>query len=178
MSDPKRGADICSAAKNLPRGSVVIYRHFGAGDRREIAARTRQIAFERRLQFLIGKDETLAREVEADGLHVPESDILWGAVYRQRYPDWILSCAVHNEDALTLAESQNYDATLLSPVFASDSSDAGAPLGTERLKKIITGTNLPVFALGGVNPQTAPALIGSGIAGIAGISAFMTVSHA
>ncbi len=168
MNDPQRLPDMCAAAKTLPRGSALIYRHFGADDRAVIAATLRQICFVRGLQFLIGQDEDLARECGADGLHLPERDLQSVETIRKRYPDWLLIGAAHSASAL--ARAGGLDAALLSPVFESQSPSAGAPLGLEKFTKIVRGAVVPIFALGGINAKTAAQLLGSGAAGVAGVS--------
>lgn len=61
------------------------------------------------------------------------------------------------------------DGLLLSSIFPSQSQSAGDPIGVETLKEKTRKLPVPVFALGGVNNKTAPKLIGSGAAGVAGI---------
>ena len=168
MSDPKRLPDICTAAKSLPRGSAVIYRHFGAGDRGAVAKTLRQICFARDLQLLIGQDEDLARGCGADGLHLPERDLARGAALRARYSDWLLTGAAHGP--ASLAKTAGLDAAILSPVFESQSASAGAPLGLEVFTKMVRAAPVPVFALGGINSRNAQQLLGTGAAGIAGVS--------
>ena len=168
MSDPKRLPDICVAAKTLPRGSALIYRHFGADDRQDIAAALRQICFVRGLQLLIGQDEDLARGCGADGLHLPERDLGRAEALRARYPDWLLTGATHGAAALTKVGC--LDAALLSPVFESQSPSAGSPLGLDKFTKLVRGAPVPVFALGGINAKTAERLLDSGAAGVAGVS--------
>jgi len=61
------------------------------------------------------------------------------------------------------------DGLLVSSVFPSQSRSAGEPIGVKRFAQSAQALPVPVFALGGVNKETAPKLIGSGAAGIAGI---------
>ena len=168
MSDPQRLPNICAAAKTLPRGSALIYRHFGADGRQATATALRQICFARGLQFLIGQDEDLARSCGADGLHLPERELGRAEALGGRYPDWLLTGAVHNSAAL--AKASGLDAAILSPIFESQSPSADAPLGLETFAKLVRGASVPVFALGGINAQTAPQLLDSGAAGITGVS--------
>lgn len=168
MSDPERTPDVLRAVARLPEGATFIYRHFGADNAFEMASALRQVCFVRGIQFLIGQDEALARRVGADGLHLPERDLAKGSVLRQRYPDWVLSGAVHHRR--NLENIHDLDGIIVSPVFESASASAGELIGIMGLQKIIQSTPCPVFALGGVNAQTVGSLIGVGVAGIAGVS--------
>jgi len=175
MTDPKRVPDILSAAQNLPKHSALIYRHFGAEEREFMAHKLRQICFDRGVQFLVGADEDLAKECGADGIHLPERQQEDVHILRIRYPDWIVTGAAHSELALARAAKLGFDACTLSPVFESQSPSAGKAIGIDRFTDMVKTSKVPVIALGGVNGLNAEQLIGSGIAGIAGISGFYHV---
>ena len=96
MTDPKRTPDVLRNAAGLPKGSTLIYRHFGADNKVAIATALRQICFVRDVQFLIARDEELAMVIGADGLHLPEKYLPHAPKLRVRYPDWLLSGAVHS----------------------------------------------------------------------------------
>lgn len=172
MSDPDRLPDIELAARRLPRGAALIYRHFGAPEREDVAGILRQICFEKQLQFLVGQDVSLAVSVGADGVHLPERDLKTAAELRRRYPDWIISAATHSLEALRAASVTSLDAAIVSPVFESQSPSAGASLTIETFSTWVRQVELPVFALGGIDHVNAHLLKGSGGAGLAGISGF------
>ena len=168
LSDPR--IDIVKSAQNLPRGCAVIYRHFGAENRVDIAACLRQICFEKFHQFLIGQDADLAFEVGADGVHFPQADLEKSEIWKRRVPDWILTGACHDGPSLALAGHLPLDAVTLSPVLETQSAGSGEPLGLKLFCSLTAKSAKPVIALGGITAQTAPYLIGSGAAGLAGVS--------
>lgn len=170
MTDPKRTPNVLRSAARLPKASTIIYRHFGASDKNAVATALRQICFVNQIQFLIAQDEQLAMETGADGLHLPEKYLAHATKLRARYPEWLLSGAVHSE--ASLQNTKGLDAVILSPVFLSDSTSAGNPIGVERFDKITNQTPLPVFALGGITCANVSQLLESGASGIAGVSAF------
>ena len=55
--------------RRLPPGVAVIYRDYQAPNRQAVAQKLRAICADRQLLFLIGGDVTLARLVQADGVH-------------------------------------------------------------------------------------------------------------
>lgn len=175
MTDPERVPDALKAAENLPEHSALIYRHFGAPEREFMAHRLRQVCFDRGVQFLVGADEELARDCGADGLHLSERVLDDARILHIRYPDWILTGATHSELALAKAAKLGLDAGFVSPVFASESPSAGEALGVTRFTDMTLSATVPVIALGGINSANAHHLIGSGAAGIAGISGFAHV---
>ena len=169
MTDPSRVPDVVTAAKNLPRGSAIIYRHFGSPHRFVDAENLRQATFERGQQLLIGDDPSLAIDIGADGVHFRrdpkvEAPKLW----RRRCPAWLISMAGIKSGQYQ-GELSVLDGLLVSSIFASQSPSAGEPIGVEAFTNIVRSMPVPVFALGGVNKVTAPKLLSSGAAGIAGI---------
>jgi len=169
MTDPNRIADVINAAENLPRGTAIIYRHFGSAHRFVDAEALRQVTFERGQQLLIGADPELAVEVGADGVHFRrDAKLKLPTLWRQRCPDLLISMAGIKSGDYT-GDLSLLDGLLLSPVFPSQSPSAGETMGVQRFKEKMQSLPAPVFALGGVNQDTAPKLLGSGAAGIAGI---------
>ncbi len=171
MSDPKRTPDVLAFARNLPNGSALIYRHFGQGNLATAQA-LRQICFERECQFLLGKDWRLAAEAGADGVHLPQVDIEKAHRLRDRFPDWIISAAVHDPEHIEKANHQPLDTVILSPLFASPYKDGTPALGVVAFKHLMRTSTHPVFALGGVNAGTIDQALTIPIAGIAAVSAF------
>jgi thiamine-phosphate pyrophosphorylase len=174
VTDPARTPDPAVVAGRLPRGAGVIYRAFGAADALETATRLARIAAARGLTLLIGLDADLAEACGAQGVHLPERALGDGPQLRERRADWILTGAAHGANGVAKAAAAGLNAALLSPVFASNSPSAGAPLGLERFGEIARGAGLPVYALGGVNAANAERLIGTSAAGIAAVSGLQT----
>jgi len=177
MSDPERVPDVVRAARALPEGSTLIYRHFGNKDKVVTARALRQIAFARNLQFLIGQDVELAAQIGAAGVHLPERELGRGAELRQKYPDWLMTGAAHSSDAVKISANNKLDAAIVSPIFVSDSKSACKPMGVTAFANIATKTNVPIIALGGISSENVEKLYDSGAAGIAGVSMFSGGCH-
>lgn len=165
LTDPARTPDPAAIAARLPRGACIIYRHFGAADRRAVAAKLKRIAGARSLILLVAADPTLAHQIGADGVHWPER-----LLRRRRGPKhWLITAAAHSARALARAAQAGADAALLSPVFTSNSPSADRPLGARKAAALARRAGLPVIALGGVNAESARRLSGRGFAGLAAI---------
>lgn len=167
VTDPNRTPDPVAAAKRLPRGSGIIYRHFGAPDRRLTAQALAGLARRRGLVLLIGADPALAAVVGAAGVHLPER-LAWRArALKGRHPRWLVTAAAHS--ARAIAKGQAADALFLAPVFASRSPSATHALGPLRAARLANVGQTPVIALGGINARTATRLVGRGFAGLAAV---------
>ena len=96
-------------------------------------------------------------------------------LWRARCPDWLITMAGIKG---TEGEGGDYidysgdlsvlDGLMVSSVFASTSESAGKPIGLKKLLNITAVLGAPIVALGGVNDQTAEALEGYGLSGLAG----------
>jgi len=173
MTDPERVPDPVPILKNLPRGSAVIYRHFGRSGAKEHAKALRQETFKLGHQLLIGDDPELATQIGSDGVHFKRDRRLTApALWRQLCPDWIISMAGIKYGEYS-GDLNVLDALLVSSVFDSESPSAGKSIGVEVFKTRVDELKdykPGIFALGGINKKTAPSLVGTGAAGLAGIS--------
>ncbi|MEB3754106.1 NUDIX domain-containing protein [Acinetobacter sp. MD2(2019)] len=88
-------------------------------------------------------------------------------VVGQRY---IAAC--HNEESLKHAQSIGCEAMLFSPILATPSHPNTQALGWQYAQQVLQNIHLPVFALGGMRPETLPQAQHYGFYGVAGVSAF------
>ena len=165
FTDPERTPDPCAAARRLPRGAAVVYRHFGAPDRARRARELTAICRARRLLLLIGADPDLAQICGADGVHWPERLL---PAQRSDFP--LVTGAAHSAAAAARVAAAGLDACVLSPVLSTESASANPTLGLFRASQIARASAIPMIALGGINADVARLLPGRGFAGIAAVS--------
>lgn len=171
FTDPARTPDPAAVLARLPRGCGVIYRAFGAPDAACVGRRLVRIAHRRGLVILAGADPALAAAMGADGVHLPERSAARARGLRMARPGWIVTSAAHSASAIVRARRTGADAVFVAPVFESASRSAGRPLGPLRFCALVAGARLPVYALGGVDGQTARRIARSGAAGLAAVGA-------
>jgi thiamine-phosphate pyrophosphorylase len=168
FTDPERTPDPVRAAKRLPRGAAVVYRHFGAAERTRTARRLARACRAHGLFLLIAADPDLARRVGADGVHWPEQRL---PARRAADAAALVTVAAHTAEGVARAAAFGADACIIAPVFPTRSSSGRRPLGLFRASQIARAAALPVIALGGVNADTARLLAGRGFAGVAAVDA-------
>jgi thiamine-phosphate pyrophosphorylase len=169
FTDPQRTPDPIAIACRLPPGSAVVYRHFGASERRRVARRLAALCRDRSLVLLIGADPELAHSCGADGVHWPERllPVERGGEFR------LVTGAAHGATGLGAAAAAGLDACVLGPVFPTASPSAQTPLGLFRASQLARRCPIPVIALGGVGERRARALLGRGFAGLAAVDALI-----
>lgn len=167
FTDPGRTPDPCAVARRLPRETAIVYRHFGAEDRVQVARALRGIARSRQLKLLIAADEDLAAHVGADGVHWPHR------LAPRTRGGGIVTVSAHDRGEVAAAARLNADACILSPVFPTRSASGHKALGLFRASQLARAAHVPVIALGGVSAKTATRLSGRGFAGCAAVDAFL-----
>jgi len=152
MTDEARHPDPGPAIAGLAAGSAVIFRHYGAANRRGLAEKLARQCRSRHLLFLVAGDPRLALAVNADGLHIPERLVLGPGNWRLwRRPGWLVTAAAHSPAALARAARAGVDAALLSPVFATRSHPGAPTIGPLRFAAWARRAAVPVYALGGLS---------------------------
>jgi thiamine-phosphate pyrophosphorylase len=169
FTDPERTPDPEAVARTLPAGAAIVFRAFGASDAETRARRLLAIARARRLKLLIGADERLAARIGADGVHLPERLAYRARPLKTARPGWIVTAAAHSLSAARRALASGADAAVVSAVFESRSASAGRPMGPIRLAALARRAGGPVYALGGVNNETARRLVDAGLVGLAAV---------
>jgi thiamine-phosphate pyrophosphorylase len=139
MTDERQGEGLWDALERLPKGSGVVFRHYGLAraERRTLFERVRRVAKRRRLLLLAA-----GRGLRGDGVHGGRHGGL-------------RSASAHNLRELKTAERSGAGLVFLSPVFPTRSHPRERALGPVRFGLIAARAGVPVIALGGVDAQKA-----------------------
>ena len=113
----------------------------------------------------------VALAMGADGIHVGQHDMEAGDVRALLGPDKILGVSAQTVEQAVLAEQRGADYLGVGAVFPTGSKDDADDVSHETLKAICDAVSIPVVAIGGISQQNVRQLAGSGICGIAVISA-------
>ena len=121
--------------------------------------------------FVINDNVKIAVEMDADGVHVGQSDMEAGDVRALIGPDKILGVSAQTVEQAVLAEKRGADYLGVGAVFPTGAKDDADDVSHETLKAICEAVSIPVIAIGGITLENTKELAGSGICGIAVISA-------
>lgn len=121
--------------------------------------------------FVINDNVALAKEIDADGVHVGQSDMETGSVREFLGSGKIVGVSAQTVEQALLAQARGADYLGVGAVFPTGSKDDAEDVGIDMLKAICAAVNIPVIAIGGIGPQNVTKLNGCGICGIAVISA-------
>ena len=134
---------------------------------KEIQALCRQY----KVPYVINDHADIAMAVDADGVHVGQSDMEAGSVREKLGPDKILGVSVQTVEQAIFAEQRGADYLGVGAVFPTGTKADADDVSHETLKAICEAVKIPVVAIGGISRDNVMLLKGSGISGIAVISA-------
>ena len=135
------------------------------------AKEIQKLCREYKVPFVINDNVEIAAEIEADGVHVGQSDMEADDVRAKLGPDKIIGVSAQTVEQAVLAEKRGADYLGVGAVFHTDSKADVAEVSRETLKAICDAVDIPVIAIGGINKENVSELAGTGICGIAVISA-------
>ncbi len=124
-----------------------------------------------KVPFIVNDNVDIALEMGADGIHVGQSDMEAGEVREKLGPDKILGVSAQTVDQAVLAEKRGADYLGVGAVFTTGSKDDAVEVDFDTLKAICEAVTIPVVAIGGITRDNVTQLSGSGICGVAVISA-------
>ena len=121
--------------------------------------------------FIINDNVEIALEMNADGVHVGQSDMEAGKVREKLGPDKIIGVSARTVEQALLAEQRGADYLGVGAVFPTGTKLDAGDVSFETLRDICRAVSIPVVAIGGITGENFGELKGSGIAGIAVVSA-------
>jgi thiamine-phosphate diphosphorylase len=137
------------------------------------AQRIKSLTRQYQVPFIINDNVEIAIASEADGVHLGQED---GDILQARERlgvHKIIGISVHNvEEALT-AQKNGADYIGVGAVFPTNTKKDVNSLSLEMLKAICDAVTIPVVAIGGITKDNIMSLKGSGVDGVAVISAIL-----
>jgi thiamine-phosphate pyrophosphorylase len=122
--------------------------------------------------FIVNDSVELAREVDADGVHLGKDDGDVPAARRMLGPGKLIGVSCYNEiGRARVAVSQGADYVAFGSFFSSSTKPQALRAGTELLQIAASEIALPVVAIGGITENNAAGLIAAGADAVAVVSA-------
>lgn len=137
----------------------------------EEAKKLQGLCSEYNVPFIINDNVEIALAINADGVHIGQSDMEMKEAREKLGPDKIIGVSAHTKEEALLAQAQGADYLGVGAVFPTSSKDDAESVSYEILKEICDVVSIPVVAIGGITKDNLHQLSGSGISGISVISA-------
>jgi len=131
---------------------------------REFARRVIALARPYGARVLVNADIALAHMVGADGVHLTAEQLR--ATTGRPDLEWC-GASCHSAEELRLAEAMGADLVVLGPVRPTPSHADAKLLGWQRFRELASRAALPIYALGGMQPEDVEMAMSCGAHGIA-----------
>ena len=124
--------------------------------------------------FLVNDNVEIAIACGADGIHVGQEDLAAGEVRRRVGENMILGVSVHTVEEACQAVRDGADYLGLGAVFPTNTKTDVEQMSNETLRAICDAVDVPIVAIGGINQGNILKLAGSGVDGVALVSAIFS----
>lgn len=135
------------------------------------AAELKKLCEKYRVPFVVNDNVQIALDIDADGVHVGQSDIKGRDIRSLIGPDKILGISAGTAEEAVAAEKAGADYIGVGAVFGTSTKKDARNLSIEKLREICGAVSIPAVAIGGISRENVRELDGSGASGIAVISA-------
>ena len=135
------------------------------------AERLKTLCAQHAVPFVVNDSVEIALQCDADGVHVGQSDIKGRDIRSIIGTDKILGISAGTVEEAVSAEKAGADYIGVGAVFPTGTKKNATPMTMELLKEIVSSVSIPVVAIGGIGAGNILQLRGSGVDGVAVVSA-------
>lgn len=137
----------------------------------EEAVAVRDLCHDYQVPLIINDNVEVAKKSGADGVHVGITDAPVAEIRREMGNDFIIGATAKTVEQAKEAEKAGADYLGVGAVFPSPTKAEALRITKEQLVEICQSTALPVVAIGGIGYANLGELEGSGVDGVAVVSA-------
>ena len=143
----------------------------------EEAKKVKQICKSFNVPLIINDHLDVALEIKADGVHVGLDDQPVDEIRKKLGKDFIIGATAKTISQAQKAEFNGADYLGVGAVFPSLAKPNAVRIDKVQLKNICESVKIPVVAIGGIELNNISELIGSGISGVAVVSAIFSAEN-
>lgn len=139
-----------------------------------LALKVKEITTKYNVPLIINDRVDVALAIDADGVHVGQSDMPCDVTRKLVGEDKIVGVSAATIPEAKKAEADGADYIGTGAVFPTQTKDDAPKVTKKELKEIVDSINIPVVAIGGITHDNASELLDTGIAGLSVVSAIMS----
>ncbi len=126
------------------------------------------------IPLIINDRVDVALAVDADGVHIGQSDMPYATARKLLGSDKIIGLSVETMDEVIAANALDVDYIGISPVYATPTkTDTLTPFGLDGVDEVMRCSRHRCVAIGGMNRDTVGEVISHGVEGVAVVSAIV-----
>ena len=176
------GRSLEEVVSEAVKGGVTVVqlreKDASTGEFIELARRLMKLLKPLDIPLIINDRVDVALAVDADGVHIGQSDMSYEDARRLLGPDKIIGLSVENFKDVEAANALDVDYIGISPVYGTPTkTDTAEPFGLEGLRKAVQMSVHPTVAIGGMNASTIAEVMAAGTDGVAVVSAICSAEN-
>ena len=172
-----QGRSLEKAVEEAILGGVTLVqlreKYIDTRDFYNIALKIKAITSKYNVPLIINDRVDIALAVDADGVHIGQSDMEAKIVRKLIGEEKIIGVSARNLDEAMEAEKQGADYLGVGAIFGTTTKKDAKNVSIEELKRIKSTVSIPVVAIGGISKENVSLLKDTGIEGISVISAIL-----
>ena len=142
-----------------------------------LALKVKEITQKYNVPLIINDRIDIALAIDADGVHVGQSDMPAKTARSMIGEDKILGVSVANIKEAKKAQRDSADYIGVGAVYPTNTKDDATSVPKKELKEIVESVDIPVVAIGGITQENAHELNACGIDGLSVVSAIMEAKN-
>lgn len=142
-----------------------------------LALKVKEITTKYNVPLIINDRVDVALAIDADGVHVGQSDMPCDVTRKLIGNDKILGVSAATIEEAKKAEVDGADYIGTGAVFPTATKDDAPKITKKDLKEVVDSIDIPVVAIGGITLDNAHELKDTGIAGLSVVSAIMSAEN-
>lgn len=146
-------------------------KHLDKEELLEEAKRVKKICESYQVPLILNDEVELMLASDADGVHVGQQDMDARMARELIGPDKILGVSARTVEQALKAEQAGADYLGVGAIFGTATKEDAKKIDYQTLQDICRAVKIPVVAIGGVSAENVEELAGSGICGVAAVSA-------
>ena len=172
LKEGERLLSVCEEV--LANGATFLQireKDLDAGSFEAEAASLKALCARYAVPYVVNDSVEIALAIGADGVHVGQSDIKGRDIRSLIGPHKILGISAGTVEEAIAAEKAGADYIGVGAVFGTSTKKNARNLTVEKLREIADAVSIPVVAIGGISARNLMELRGSGVDGVAVVSA-------
>lgn len=141
-----------------------------------LAKEFKKITSQSKTLFIVNDRAEIAKRVDADGLHIGQSDISIRAA-REGMSDKIIGVSTHGISQAQKAQQEGADYISVGPIFYTETKSHEPPVGLDYLRQVKKQITIPFVAIGAINLENLNDVLCAGASCVAICSAAITSSN-
>ena len=142
----------------------------------EEAIQMKQLCARDGVPFIVNDNVEIAIQCGADGVHVGQTDMEAGHVRQMVGDKMMIGVSARTVEEALAAQAAGADYLGVGAMFSTSTKLDAHVLGYQTLKDICAAVDIPVTAIGGINEENMMRLSGSGVDGVALVSAIFAAA--